>query len=106
MKLVKPGDDLLTDENEPTGKICSMKMGIPEHEEPVASVMVVLTKAKQAYVGHQPGQEYLAHQICLQGAETMFMITHRALVESATKQIVGVSGDVRNLVLPPAPGTN
>ena len=67
-------------------------------------VMVVLSKNNHIYVGHQPGQEQFAHQICLRGADTLFTITQRALIESATRRVVGVPGNLDSMILPPAPG--
>ena len=100
MKLVKPGDVENT-EVKPV-KNYQMNMQIPVSEQPVMAVTLVLGKSGEVYVGHMAGQEAMAHQLCLRGADVLFGRLHQALVESATTRVQPVRS-LADVGLPSAP---
>lgn len=63
------------------GKPVQMTTRIPAVEEPVIWIMVIGCKSGNVYVGHQPGQEMGAFDLCLAGSKMLHKLTAMKLAE-------------------------
>jgi hypothetical protein len=80
---------------------------VPATEEVAATIQIVACKSGRVYVGHAPGAEQQAFQLCLVGLDTL----HRAIVERLAdklkeRSLIQVAGSLESFGLGRNPSLN
>lgn len=89
----------MSDNGKPV-KVVKMETSIPDDEEPVATIQIVAGKSGAIYVGHAPGTEAHAFQLCLGGANAIMQVTGQRLAAMLKeKNLIRVAGSLESFGL-------